>query len=83
MNKYDFIIIVSHFILFRLQEKPQLGFCSSDETTAETNSNVIEVESESPTEPLDRLDEALVTSSQSAVVDTTESNDHAVSLNFF
>ena len=63
-----------------------MGFCSttSDENT-ETNysNNVIEVESESPTEPLDRLDEALVTSSQSAVVDTTESNDHAVSLNFF
>ena len=77
MNKYDFLIIVSHFILFRLQEKPQLGFCSSDETTAETNSNVIEVESESPTEPLDRLDEALVTSTQSVV--TTENNDHTVS----
>ena len=65
-------------LYFRLQEKPQLGFCSSDENTETNSNNVIEVESESPTEPLDRLDEALVTSTQSVVV-TTKSDDHTVS----
>ena len=52
---------LSFFFRFK-EHPPAIEFCPSKQN--EPNSNVIEVESESPTEPLDGLDEALMTSTE-------------------
>ena len=63
-----------NFLSFRFKEHPPaIEFCPSKQN--EPSSNVIEVESESPTEPLDGLDEALMTSTEEAASNEDANND--------